>query len=286
MIFNLGTTVPLAWFNNGVSLGTATLTVTDPNGKVYTQSVSDGGSGTYNAAFTPAIYGRFSVLWTASLAGVEGSSQDVFEIRPDVSKAIISVADFTDWANLNAESAKADANKIQRLIEAASNIVEDITGPLTIKTYTEWFDGGRATISPARKPLIQVLGAAEYYGISEFILTEQPLGFQTDAFAFTVDYITGQITRRTYGGAQAQYAIGSKNVRIIYTAGRNYIPENVQIACMELVRFWYTHSQTPGGRGSRNVAALEELSPVSIGYAVPNFVIEMLQPHRRAPGIA
>lgn len=286
MIYNLGTTVPLTWFNDGVSLGSASLAVTDPNGKTYTQTVSDGGSGTYTANFTPTIYGRFTVLWTASQAGVEGSSQDVFEVRPDAPVALISVADFVDWANLPDAQAKTDANKIQSLIEAASRIAVDITGPQTVQTFTEWFDGGIATISPTYKPVIQVLGAAEYYGISEFILTEQPLGFQTDAFAFTVDYFTGQITRRTYGGAQAQFAIGSKNVRIIYTAGRAYIPENVQIAVKELVRFWYVHTQTPSGRGGRNSLGGEDLSTVSLGYAIPNFVVEMLQPDWRGPGIA
>lgn len=285
MIYNLGTTVPLSW-NNGTTLGQATLTVTDSVGVTHTQTVSDGGTGTYNANFTPDRYGLFSVLWTASQNGIEGSSQDVFEVRPDAPLALVSMADVIDTLNLPANAATTDANKIQRLIEAASSLVLDITGPMKPKQYTEWFDGGTETVSPAHKPLIQVLSASEYYGISEFILTEQPLGFQTNAFAFTVDYITGQIMRRTYGGAPAQYVIGSKNVRIIYTAGRPYVPDGVQLATLELIRFFYTQTQVPSGRANRGSFGGEEITSVNIGYAVPNFVVEMLQPHRRAPGIA
>lgn len=284
MIFNLGTTVPLTW-NNGVTLGTATLTVTDPSGNVFTQSVADSGGGVYNAKYTPGVYGRFGVQWAATLAGVQGSSQDVFDVRPSGVVALVSVADVIEYQNLPAQS-PVELNKIQRIINASSILIQDITGPMSPQVFTEWFDGGLATVYPSEKPLTKVLSASEYYGISEFVLTEQPLGFQTDAFAFTVDYLTGQIMRRTYGGAKAWFAIGDKNVRITYQAGRKYVPENVQIGTLELIRFFYNHTQVPSGRGRGGGVSPEAMENVMIGFAVPNFVIEMVQTHRRGPGIA
>lgn len=283
MIYNIGTTVPLTW-TNGATLGTATLNVTDPSGTVTTQSITDSGGGVYHGNYLPTTYGLYMVEWEATANGVSGSYQDVFEVRPDGTQALVSIQDAIETLNLSSPSA-SETNKLQRLVNAASILIQDITGPMTLRPFTEWFDGGIATVSPSHKPLTKVLSASEYYGISEFVLTEQPLGFQTDAFAFTVDYITGQITRRTYGGAQAQFAIGSKNVRITYQAGRPYVPENVQMGTLELVRFFYTHTQVPSGRG-RGSSGIEAMEQVLIGFAVPNFVIEMVQPHRRGPGIA
>jgi hypothetical protein len=283
VIYNIGTSVPLTW-QAGTSLGSATLQITDPSGNVSTQTVSDSGSGTYNATYVPGVYGRFQVLWTAVQGGTDGSYQDVFDVRPNGMSALVSLSDVTEYLNLPTQPA-VELNKLQRILNASSILIQDITGPMAPTVYTEWFDGGTETVSPSHKPVIRVLSAAEYYGISEFVLTEQPLGFQTDAFAFTVDYITGEVMRRTYGGAAAQYAIGDKNVRITYQAGRSYVPENVQLGTLELVRFFYNHTQVPSGRGGRP-AGPDGLENVLIGFAVPNFVVEMVQPHWRGPGIA
>lgn len=284
MIYNLGTTVPLSW-SNGTDLGPATLTVTGPDGTVTSTPNITTTGGVYTGTFTPPAFGLFTVLWQAGSGAAEGSYQDVFEVRPDAPVALISLDDAREALRLRSTDT-ADNAKIQRLIEGASILILDITGPMTSQEYTEWFDGGVETVSPSYQPLTRVVAAAEYYGLSKFVLTEQPLGSQTDAFAFTVDYFTGQIMRRTYGGAPAMFAIGGKNVEITYQAGRPYVPENVQIACGELVRHFYTHTQPPGRTKYGTASGDDGPDQVSIGYAIPNFVLEMIQPTRRAPGIA
>lgn len=283
MIFNLGTTVPLNWVN-GSDLGPATLQITGPTGTITTTPNITATAGTYTGTFLPTVAGLHTVLWTATTQATHGSYEDVFEVRQNTPLALISLDDAREFLRLRSNDT-ADNAKIQAIIESASRLILDITGPMTIQSYNEWWDGGLSTIVPEHLPLVQVTAAAEFYGLSKFVLTEQPLGAQTNAFAFTVDYVTGQITRRTYGGAPAMFAIGSKNVNIQYTAGRTQVPENVQVATRELVRHLYTNTQIPG-RPKFGGQGEDLIDEKLIGYAVPNFVVEMIQPDRRAPGIA
>lgn len=285
MTYNLGTTIPLSW-NNGADLGPATLKITAPDNTVTTVSNLAATGGVYSSPYTPTMAGLHEVLWTATATDTHGSSEDVFEVRPNSPTALISLDDARATLRLRSTDT-ADNAKLQNIIESASRVILNITGPMNAETFTEWFDGGVPTVFPSQSPLVAVTAAAEFYGLSKFVLTEQPLGQQTTAFAFTVDYLTGEIMRRTYGGAQAMFAIGSKNVMIEYQAGRILVPENVQLACRELVRHLYTHTQVPGRpKFGSNTGMDDGLPDVPIGFAVPNFVVQLLAPDRRAPGIA
>jgi hypothetical protein len=282
LITNLGATVSLQWTTS--DLGVATLAVTDPNGVVTTTSSIANASGAYTAPFTPTVAGLHTVSWKATTGATRGASQDVFEVRQTGPIGLISLDDARSVLRLRAGNTSDDA-MLQTIIESASKVVVDITGPMTVSQYTETFDGGVTTIVPSRAPIVRVVSANEYYGTSVFALTEQPLGAQTSAFGYTVDYLTGEITRRTFGGGTALFAFGSKNISITYTAGRTQVPENVQLATKELVRHFYQATQVPG-RPKMGAVADDGFGEVAIGFAVPNFVVEMLQPDRRAPGIA
>lgn len=284
MVYNLGTTVPLSWVN-GTDIGPATLQITAPDGTLTTVSNITSTAGTYSATFTPTLAGLFTVLWTATTTATHGSYEDAFNVRANAPTALISLDDARATLRLRSGDT-ADNAKLQTIIEAASRLILNITGPMNDETHDEWFDGGVSTVTPSQGPLVSVLQAAEYYGLSKFTLTEQPLGQQTSSFAYTVDYLTGQITRRTYGGAAALFAPGNKNVYIQYRAGRLVVPENVQLATRELVRHFYTHTQVPGRPKFGNTAGEDGFPELPIGFAIPNFVVQMLQPDRRAPGIA
>jgi hypothetical protein len=282
MIYNLGTTVPLAW-NNTVDLGLATLTVTSPDGVAHVTSSISSSAGMYTSTYLPTAAGRHSVVWTAGTT-TKGSWQDVFEVRPNTPAAFISLDDARKHLRLR-DADRVDDVMLLSIIESASRIVVDITGPMMPTQYTEFFNGGVATLMPTQFPLISVVSLIEYYGTSAFTLTEQPLGAQSTAYGYTVDYVTGQISRRAFGGSAAMFAAGAKNIVLVYTAGRALIPENVLTATKELVRHFYQHTQVPG-RPKMSAAGDDGYSELMIGFAVPNFVVEMLQPDRRAPGFA
>lgn len=282
MVFNVGADVPLSWVN-GSDAGPAQLVVTDPTGTATMPPPVTAVAGTYSATFRTSLPGLHQVRWSTQGA-VGAVFEDVFEVRPAVPTALVSIKDAREWLRLRSTDTSDDL-KIQSIIEAASRLVVNITGPIQSTSFTEWFDGGVPTIVLAHPPIISIVRVVEYYGQSTFVLSEQPLGSQTSAFAFTVDYTTGQLTRRTIGGDAALFVQGDKNIAVTYTAGRMIVPENVQLATKELVRHLYQNTQVQG-RSKLASTGDDGYGEVPIGFAVPNFVVQMLHPDRRAPGIA
>lgn len=180
----------------------------------------------------------------------------------------------------------AQDDELQGFISAASEMARDVVGPVLGEQHTQWFDGGRPSVVPDWLPLVSVESVTEFYGQSQFALTEQPLGAQNSAFGYTVDYITGQITRRTFGGAPARFAAGAKNVQVVYTSGTGTVPYSVRLGALELIRHLWSMSQQ-GGVPRVGIASMSDDSTrVPTGFALPNRVLELWQPYRRPPGIA
>lgn len=177
-------------------------------------------------------------------------------------------------------------DELAGFIAAADDLARDVVGPILPETHAQWFDGGCRTVVPDVLPISSVLSATEYYGLSAFALTEQPLGGQMDAFAFTVDYATGEITRRTFGGEAAMFAAGAKNIQIVYVAGRSgRIPATVRLGALELIRHLWLMSQR-GGRLYIGGVDQGDVQAVPTGFALPQRVLEMWAPFRRPPGVA
>lgn len=180
----------------------------------------------------------------------------------------------------------AQDDELQGFISAASEMARDVVGPILGEQHTQWFDGGRPTVVPDWLPVVSVESVTEFYGLSRFLLTEQPLETQDNAFGFTVDYDTGQITRRTFGGEQARFAAGTKNVQVVYTSGRGVVPYSVRLGTLELIRHLWSMTQQGGLQRGGLGSMSDESARVPTGFALPNRVLELWQPYRRPPGIA
>lgn len=258
------------------------VTLTDPSGTVTTPAVSEAGSGTYTAvAPSVATAGVWLYRWTAPDFAFEGQ----FTVRAVGLEQIVDLPSVKAHLNIPANDDRADP-ELMGFIYAASELARDVCGPFLPETHTEYFSGGTPTYVPLWLPLISVLSVTEYYGLSAFPLTEQDLGSQMNAFAFTVDPNTGQITRRTFGGEAARFAAGSKNVKIVYTAGRASVPWTVRLGALELIRHLWQLTQQ-GGRPKFGGAGYDEGSQMVLtGFALPNRVVELWAPFRRPPGIA
>lgn len=263
-----------------------TVTVTQPDGSTLTPTPINAGPGVYQAVVAaPTQTGTYLVHWSASGSGFSFSYDDQFQVRPTGVEQIVDLASTKAHLNMRADDTSQDA-ELMGFILAATPVIRDMIGPIVPEQHVEFFDGGVMTISVAWQPLISIQSIYEYYGLSKFLLTEQPLGTQMNAFGFTVDYITGQVTRRTFGGEAALFADGDKNVEVHYTAGRGDIPYNVRLGALEFIRHNWSMTQQagrprvrPGMDGGGEMA-------VPIGFAVPDRVVELLSPHRRPPGIA
>lgn len=283
MIVDINSTVSLRW-NAGSDLGAVSVVVTDPLTAPHT--VAGGATsvaplGTYTATYVPTMAGRHTVTWTSATRVFN----DVFEVRPAAFNALISVQDAKDHLRLTANNRISD-DTIQGFVEAASIAIQNITGPIVPTSFNEYYDGGAETVSVDNKPIIKnSVQIIEYYGTQAWPLTEQPLGGQQSAYGFTVDYSTGQIRRRTFGGGSALFALGAKNVNVTYKAGRDVVGQNIQTATKELVRHLWSSTQIPGRPKSSSLGD-DGFGWVPVGFAVPNFVVQLLQNDARPPGVA
>jgi hypothetical protein len=268
----------------------ASVTVTSPSGAITSPSVSSAGSGAYSAVVPSVTAGTWLVRWTAT--GTNGgvpvgwAYEDQFTVRPQGVEQLVDLISVKKHLNIPLNDTRQD-EELQGFILTAADQARDVCGPFLPEVHTQFFDGGLSTIQPDWLPLASVQSVTEYYGLSGFVLTEQNLDAQMNAFAFTVDYTTGQITRRTFGGGAATFALGDKNVKVVYTAGTGgQIPFTIRLGALELIRHLWQQTQN-GGRPKFGSAGIDgDSMGVPMGFALPDRVIELWGPKRRPPGIA
>lgn len=290
LIYYVGQDVPLRVTptddsgNPLTGLQNVSVTVTSPSGSATTPAVSGPVSGAYTAVLSGvSAPGVWLVRWTATGWSYEAQ----FQVRAAGIEQLVDLASVKAHLNIPPGDSRQD-DELQGFILAAGEIARNHCGPFIPETHTQFFDGGRPTIVPDWLPVASVLSVTEYYGLSGYVLTEQSLGGQTDAFAFTVDYATGAITRRTFGGESARFADGSKNIKVVYTAGRSgAVPWTVRLGTLELIRHLWQMTQQGGGRPKFNGGAYDGgEAMVPTGFAIPSRVLELWQPYYRGPGIA
>lgn len=177
-----------------------------------------------------------------------------------------------------------DDGEIQQWISAATPIIEGIVGPVAARSVTESHDGGGQTIVLRQLPASAVASVTEYVGVIPYALTVITTPDQATAYSCSFDPQAGTLTRR-YGIGSSLFADGVDNVWVTYTAGYETVPPNVVEAAIELVRHNFEATQVAGsnfGAGDNDSA----YPSLGSGFAVPNRVIELLQPNQRLPGIA
>lgn len=291
LVFHVGQDVPLWGYptdhTSAPADGTVTVAVTDPTGAPVSNVTVPirAAQGQYTAVVpAAALSGQYLVKWTCVGAGNSFTWVDETEFTVIVPSALHIV----DIASVRAHCSmtnRVNDDELLPFILAADEQARYFCGPVAIEQHTEWHTGGRPAIAVNNSPLKSVVSVTEYYGLSAFPLTEQPLGSQSTAFGYTVNYDTETIVRRSYGGDAAVFAYGMNNIKIVYTAGLGSVPHGIRLGALELIRFWWDRmKQASGGGKARN--PLEGESAIPMGFAMPDFVVEMWAPWRRAPGIA
>ena len=156
---------------------------------------------------------------------------------------------------------------IEDYVEAATPVIENICGPVLVKTRTFTHDGGVTSI------LLP-------YAISSVTsVTENGVAI-TD---YTADLTRGIIHAGTYD-ANREFESGLANIVITVVVGNATIPPNVILATRELVRFWWQLGRQANRPG---VAEAGDAAPdLPMGFAVPRRVTELLRPNPRMAGFA
>lgn len=177
-----------------------------------------------------------------------------------------------------------DDLELQGFIDAATPLIENMSGPVIPRTVTEYYSGGTSVITLNSMPVQSITSIVETYGQTNYSLTQSELGSAMSGFAFTFDALTGRVIRRAYN-AEAMFPIGANNVKVIYVAGRDTVPANIRLAALMLIQHLWTTSQVNRNGGRPSLGGDDTFVP-GMGFAVPNRVKELLQPSPRVPGVA
>jgi hypothetical protein len=186
--------------------------------------------------------------------------------------------------------------KLLRVLAGVGPLIENITGPIIPTIYDEWYGGGHSTIhlrhNPnygyGTKPILRLLAVSEYRGPIEYNLAIVTVPTQAGVYSCMLNAEMGTVTRRTSGGGVEQFwndpEHGEQSVHLVYEAGQEYTPPNVEQAVLEAVRVNYQTTMAVG-RGRETVA--DEQEPViPMGFYLPRRCRELLAPTARAPAIA
>jgi hypothetical protein len=209
---------------------------------------------------------------------------------------IISLPELKDHLNIRAGERDHDG-KLIRYLNAITPVIEGIIGPVIVRTFEEWHDGGQYFIQLRRRPstalgsnpVLVLVGVDEYRGPSKYTLTEiaDPSGAGTYSVMLQRD--TATVYRRTTGGGMIPFGAGGATpggVHVVYQAGQSPIPFNVQEAALEAIRIDY-ETTMPVGTGSRSLAdQFDQAAGGPSRQVMSRVVRELLAPMRRHSAIA
>ncbi len=188
--------------------------------------------------------------------------------------------DVKPYLNVDAGNTTMDG-VLTTIINAATDIVTDIVGPVVATSYDEWYEGGSPTITVLHHPVLQVERVIEYRGRVAYELTQAPSPDYASTYSYQWEK-PGMLTRRTAGGLAVAFPAGVRTVHVEYVAGRATLNGNIKLGALEIIRHLFDTTQ----QGQRPDYGPDEAMTHIMGYAIPNRVLETLQASRRHPSIA
>lgn len=161
--------------------------------------------------------------------------------------------------------------ELQIYIDALTAAIERFVGPITPQEASEVIEGRTATLCLSRTPVLSLTAV-------------EPLlngGQSLDVASLVLDGSAGIV--RQYSGASFAGGLW----RITYQAGRDEIPPTVQLAARILLQhLWRTkYGAARGTSGGGDDYDVTQPTP-GFGYAIPNRVLELLEPYRLPAAVA
>ena len=226
-------------------------------------------NGIYHYDYTPTTAGSYT--WWFSGTGV-AQLPDIFTVTGLATGALVSLADVKDQLSIPATST-ADDQQLWRYIQTATGIVNRKCGYTAATPFTETANFGRAdssgnqTIVLARTPVLSVTSITpQLQGLPGYDLTALIVNQEAG-----IIYLSNWM--RFYGP-----------VTVAYIAGRGFVPQELQTACLILVRWmWRTQS---GGVIAIPGPYVDESGAATEGMPYEALALMNDSPYDAAPGIA
>lgn len=184
--------------------------------------------------------------------------------------AVLTLADAKAQLNLTVDTYDTE---LQVYIDAVTPVIEELIGPVDPREVVEQHDAGhgRDVLVVRATPVLSLTSVEPL----------QAGGISYDVAGLVLNPGTGEIRRQDRGCFR-----GLLNVTV--QAGRTSVSPTINLAGRMLVQhLWRTQRPARGGAlpgGGDDYSVSEPV--VGFGYAVPNRVLELLQPYRLPPGVA
>lgn len=278
--------------------GVVTLTITQPDGTVAASpTIVNTSVGLYEATFNPTLVGRHDVRWVNT--GTNPCSYtDSFEVGPVRPGYLLSLADARSTLRLVDTT---DDDELRGVLAALTTVVEDVVGPVAVRSVTEVHNLGYQGGNPNYTAWGGVYGspAGGYGGYwpvywaqkREIVLNERPvvsLVSLAPVLSNGITYLPGDCDLDTNTGIIRKldgYGFFGP-LRITYTAGRTTTPANIAEGAKEVLRYvWESRRGHATARPSApsDVLPGATLVPTPSGWLIPNRAMEWFGPSRRDP---
>ncbi len=256
---------------------TVALTVTLPDGTAVSPTPANPPTvtGTYSHPFVTTAAGRHVARWVFTGAVPDQAWTDTFEVSPQASLALVSLADVKTHLNIPATNTTHD-DELRGFLASVTDVIEDIVGVVARRTFVETYSGrGEPAILLRRRPVVSVTSVVES-GV-----TVPPADYSvTEA---------GVLTRVTAYSA-GRWTPGVDNLLVTYVAGRPSTPPSVLDGAKELIRINWRPQQGGNysvfGGGRSDDSGQTGQGEIRLGFFIPNTVMQRLQPSGRGPHVA
>ncbi|MEV3946977.1 hypothetical protein AB0K57_04845 [Streptomyces halstedii] len=172
-------------------------------------------------------------------------------------------------AQLNLKTAASDV-ELQMYIESLTSVIEGHVGVVEERIVTETVSGQGPAVVLLQTPVRALTSLTPVV----------PGGAAVNVAGLHVDGSSGVVAYTN----RSQFTGGPWTA--VYTAGRAEVPPTIRLAALLLLQhLWRTRNGAARGGGSADDYSVTEPVP-GFGYAVPNRVLELLEPHKLPPGIA
>jgi hypothetical protein len=192
--------------------------------------------------------------------------------------------DVKPWLQMKPTDTTMDAN-LSRIVKMACNWVQKYLGrPVARKQFDYRFDGwsgwsGTSIMLPWY-PVLNVVSVTEYWGVSgPHNLVESTPTNQVDGWQ--CEWLTGRLVRVFPGNVQKPFFPGSRNVEVVWEAGYNPIPGDIEVATLEMIAHWFRNTQQQSALrpGLRMGDEAEPMETGPLWTGVPFRVIDLLEPY-------
>lgn len=182
--------------------------------------------------------------------------------------AILSLADAKAQLDITTNTHDTE---LQAYVDAIDEVVEGIIGPVTVRAFTEQIDGRGPTLSLLRAPAISLTSFTPV----------RTGGAALDVAQLHLNGALGEVRRKD----GACFTGGPWDV--VYQAGRPIVSPTINISGRILLQHWW---RTQYGAARGNVGGTDDFDVnepvVGFGYAIPNRVLQLLEPLKTGPGVA